>query len=87
MKHPQTCSKCGRGLEPPRGRPSRWCSEGCRRSGELEISRLQAVLRTFELGRASDRMNGMDVTTRDRAMAEVSSRLDRLCGVESKEEK
>jgi hypothetical protein len=27
------------------GRPTRWCREGCQRSGEAELSRLQSIVR------------------------------------------
>ena len=38
---PTECPKCGADLpkrSPKGGRPSRWCSEGCQRSGEAEMS-------------------------------------------------
>lgn len=43
------CQKCGRPLEKPRtGRPPRWCSKGCRRAAEYEITRLQRRLQSLE---------------------------------------
>jgi hypothetical protein len=48
---PTGCPKCGADLPkrlPKGGRPSRWCSEGCQRSGEAEMSRLQSLLRKLE---------------------------------------
>lgn len=44
-----TCKKCGRNLAKPRtGRPPRWCSTGCRRAAEYEITRLQRRLERLE---------------------------------------
>lgn len=43
------CRKCGRDLAKPRtGRPPRWCSTGCRRAAEYEITRLQRRLQSLE---------------------------------------
>ena len=61
MKYlPGSCPKCGTDLvrNPRRGRPARWCSDGCRRSGEDEMSRLSSLLRLFVEGRLVERLDG-----------------------------
>lgn len=78
------CPKCGNKIEPKRGRPARWCGDGCRRSGEDELTRLQSLLRAFEQGRAVDRLNGHDTKKRDQVIAELQARFDHLCGVPGK---
>ncbi len=47
--------RCGKLLEQPAGagRPSTYCSVGCRRAAEYEIRRLDKLLARFE-GRLSD---------------------------------
>lgn len=80
---PSRCPKCGSQLvrSPKGGRPTRWCSEGCKRSGEAEMERLNGLLRTFEMGRAVDRLNGLGTATRDDVIAGLQARYDRLAGV------
>jgi hypothetical protein len=46
------------GQIPKGGRPTRWCSQGCKRSGEDEMSRLSSLLRLFAVGRYVDQLNG-----------------------------
>jgi hypothetical protein len=57
------CVKCGTALEGPDpeargGRPSRFCSQGCKVSAEAEMRRVNVLLRKFEEGRAVDMLNG-----------------------------
>jgi transposase-like protein len=84
MKYtPTTCPKCARPIErsPAGGRPTRWCCEGCKRSGEDELTRLHSLLKILEEGRAVNRLNGMDTTVRDRVIVDLQSRFDHLAGV------
>ncbi len=57
---PTECPKCGNALvrNPKGGRPTRWCSEGCKRSGESEMARLDSLLRLFTEGKYVDLING-----------------------------
>jgi hypothetical protein len=57
---PTECCKCGNPLQrnDKGGRPTRWCSEGCKRSGEAEIARLDSILRLFTEGRYVEYLNG-----------------------------
>jgi hypothetical protein len=54
MKFPVTqCVECGTEMEGPGsrgGRPSRFCSEGCKTSAGAEMRRLNVLLRKFEEG-------------------------------------
>lgn len=86
MKYtPEECPKCGSGLvrSAAGGRPTRWCSEGCKRSGEDEMSRLSSLLRTLEGDRVLDRLNGYPgaVSATNDIMAQLQSRYDHLAGV------
>lgn len=78
---PTECPKCGTALVKGPGRPTRWCSEGCKRSGEAEMSRLDSLLRDFTNGRYVDHLNGRQTGQRDAAIAEMQSRFDHLAGV------
>lgn len=80
---PDECPKCGTELtrSPKGGRPTRWCSEGCKRSGEAEMARLQSILKTYESGRTWDKLNGYATGTRDAVIAELQDRFDHLAGV------
>lgn len=80
--YPNSCAKCRRPLGQSRGRPTRWCSPGCRTSGEAEARRLSAVLAKFEMGRAVDQLNGTSTERRDAVIADLERRLDVLCGVD-----
>jgi hypothetical protein len=87
MKYqPADCPKCGTELvrPPGGGRPTRWCSEGCKRSGEDEMNRLSSLLKTFEEGRAVDKLNGRDTKRRSAVMKRLQSRFDHLAGVPQK---
>jgi hypothetical protein len=81
---PTACPKCGTALasSPKGGRPSRWCCEGCKRSGEAEMARLQTQLRSFEEGRWVHLLNYDEVPARrQRVIAEMQARYDQLAGV------
>jgi hypothetical protein len=84
MKYtPSECPKCGSALvrSPKGGRPTRWCSEGCKRSGESEMSRLESLLRLFTEGKYVDVINGRFDELRDGAIADMQARFDHLAGV------
>lgn len=88
MKYtPTECPKCRSVLvaNPKGGRPTRWCCEGCKRSGEAEMSRLESLLRLFEEGRAVDAVNGRSTKQRDEIIADLQVRYDRLAGVPTDE--
>jgi hypothetical protein len=91
MKYaPSECPKRGSGLvrSAAGGRPTRWCSEGCKRSGEGEMSRLSSLLRTLEGDRVLDRLNGYHrpVCVTGDIMAELQSRYDHLARVPERAE-
>lgn len=84
MKYtPSQCAKCGNNIErnPRGGRPTRWCCEGCKRSGESEMARLESLLRLFTEGKYVDQLNGRLSPERDEALADMQKRFDRLAGV------
>jgi hypothetical protein len=80
---PSACPKCGSELpkrSPRGGRPSRWCSEGCARSGEAETSRVQSQLRKLE----GEMFNGGPPLRLERlrgSIEELQGRFDFLAGV------
>ncbi len=79
------CVKCGVGLERGgRGRPSRFCSEGCKTSTEAEMRRLNTNLRAMELRRAG-LVYGPDAEEARRScdgqIATMQARYDHLAGV------
>jgi hypothetical protein len=67
--------------KPKGGRPTRWCSEGCKRSGESEMARLESLLRLFSEGKYVDWINGRHDKLRDEAIADMQTRFDHLTGV------
>jgi hypothetical protein len=84
MKYmPESCPKCGNMLvrNPKGGRPTRWCCEGCKRSGESEMARLQSLLRLFAEGKYVDMINGRFDQLRAEAIADMQARYDHLAGV------
>jgi hypothetical protein len=81
---PSQCPKCGAELakSPRGGRPTRWCCEGCKRSGEAEMARLQSLLRGFEEGRGVELLNRDEVSPRRvKVIAHMQARYDHLAGV------
>jgi hypothetical protein len=84
MKYtPSDCPKCGSALvkSPKGGRPTRWCSEGCKRSGESEMARLESLLRVFSEGKYVEQLNGRADQRRDEVLANMQKRYDKLAGV------
>lgn len=86
---PSECPKCGNELKqnPAGGRPSRWCCEGCKRSGESEMTRLESLLRQFTEGKYVDMINGRDHKLREEAIADMQQRYDHLAGVRAERTK
>jgi hypothetical protein len=80
---PTECRKCGSALvrSPKGGRPTRWCCEGCKRSGESEMARLEGLLRLFTEGRYVELLNGRPDPRRDDVIADMQKRYDHLAGV------
>ena len=80
---PAECPKCGSPLvkNPNVGRPTCWCCEGCKRSGESEMARLESVLRLFTEGKYVDMINGRPSELPDEALADMQKRFDHLAGV------
>ena len=80
---PSKCPKCGAKLvkNPKGGRPTRWCSEGCKRSGESEMARLESLLRLFTEGKYVEQLNGHSGPRRDECITEMQARFDHLAGV------
>ena len=80
---PSECPKCGTALvkNPGGGRPTRWCCEGCKRSGEDEMSRLSSLLRLYTEGKYHELLNGRPDEHRDKLIAQMQERYDHLAGV------
>lgn len=81
------CVKCGSELhrEGP-GRPSRFCSEGCKSSAVAEMRRLNANLKALELRRAGLVYGPQAEKARqglDAPIAEMQARYDHLAGVKA----
>lgn len=80
------CPKCGAALEPPGssgGRPRRWCSDSCQRSGEAKMRRIGQVLRNLEKDRAWHKVHSSHAPTLARFDAEIATQqacYDRLAG-------
>lgn len=84
--HPTECVKCGAELERGgRGRPSRFCSEGCKASVEAEMRRLTVNLRTLEQRRSTHVAHLMPTDGFDAAIDELQNRFDHLAGVPQRE--
>jgi hypothetical protein len=80
------CVKCGSPLKGPGkqgGRPSRFCGEGCKISGESEMRRLNFLLRKFEEGAGVECLNGDGKVSpkRQKVIAGLRTRFDHLAGV------
>jgi hypothetical protein len=80
---PTECPKCSAELPkraPRGGRPSRWRSEGCRRSGEAEMAPIQGLLKKLE----AELYNGGPPMRLERVAATIEDRqrrYDHLAGV------
>jgi hypothetical protein len=86
MKYrPVVCVKCGGDLPsagPRGGRPSRFCSDGCKLSVEAELRRLTVHLRKAEEGGYWDRLNYDEVKPRrQQVIDDLQRRFDFLAGV------
>jgi hypothetical protein len=92
-RRPTNCVKCDAELQAPGsrgGRPSRFCSEGCKVSAEAEMRRLNVVLRRLEDDRANVPLRGWGysepaklqarIAEFDAAIAPLQKRFDRLAG-------
>ena len=67
---------------PKGGRPSRFCSDGCKISAEAEMRRLNVHLRAFETGRYVELLNRDEVSLRRaNVIAEMQARFDHLAGI------
>lgn len=85
------CVKCGTELERGgRGRPSRFCSEGCKTSVEAEMRRINTNLRDLEHSRSLRNIHMPGATKErleqeraryDASIAELQARYDHLAGV------
>lgn len=81
------CPYCGRDIQPPDvqgGRPRRWCSAGCQRSGEAKMRRINLVLKRLELDKAWQQRHTNHAATIERIdaqIAEQQARYDHLAGV------
>jgi hypothetical protein len=75
------CPKCGGAVSAPGragGRPSRFCSEGCKGSAEAEMRRLNVLLRKFEERRGVAIIGAAERVSqgREKFVAEVRARHD-----------
>ena len=80
---PTECPKCGTELarSPKGGRPTRWCSDGCRNAGEAEMTRLQRLLVKFEEGQTRHLLNYAEANPRrQKVIDEMQARYDHLAG-------
>lgn len=93
----ELCPYCGRDIQPPDvqgGRPRRWCSAGCQRSGEERMRRLHLVLNGLERDkvwqqRHADERYGRETAIEriDELIAERQRVYDHLAGVPEREDK
>ncbi len=87
MDSDSKCPKCGNPLKPPGtsgGRPRRWCSPGCQRSGEAQMRRINLVLKRLELDKAWHQRHSNHPATIERIDATIAERqraYDHLAGV------
>jgi hypothetical protein len=82
--HPESCPKCGTAIlrSPNGGRPTRWCCDGCKISGEAEMGRLSALMKKHLEGLYYDKLNRFPGTaSREALLAEMQARYDHLAGV------
>jgi hypothetical protein len=82
----ELCPNCDRDIQPPDtqgGRPRRWCSAGCQRSGEAEMRRLHRVLVRLELDKVLQQRHGRPAMIEriDEQIAERKRAYDHLAGV------
>jgi hypothetical protein len=83
----ELCPYCGRDIQPPDvqgGRPRRWCSAGCKRSGEAKMRRINLVLKRLELDKVWQERHGRHAATIERIDAQIAEQqacYDHLAGV------
>ena len=66
----------------PTMHPTRWCCEGCKRSGESEKGRLESLLRRAEEERYEIRLRtGVSSERRNEIIADMQKRYGHLAGV------
>jgi hypothetical protein len=84
-----SCPKCGTSLKPPGhsgGRPKRWCSEGCRRSGESEMRILHCEMKNLQRRRSDYLLRSQyldpskQVEKVDALIADLRAKYDQLAG-------
>lgn len=82
------CVKCGAELQRGgRGRPSRFCSDGCKSSAEAEMRRINVNLRKLEERRANEVYGSPDHRARlDGSISELQRRFDHLSGVPNRQD-
>ena len=81
MKIIPKCPKCGSALprrEPGPGRPSRYCSVGCRRSAEFEIRRIDRAIEKVEDRLRLIRTSDMPEVGRREGLAKYEAELAQL---------
>ncbi|SKY52346.1 Uncharacterised protein [Mycobacteroides abscessus subsp. massiliense] len=80
------CVKCSHELDRGRpGRPSRFCSDGCKASTEAEMRRVNVHLRKAEERRNLALLHNMPTANHDRVIADLQTRYDHLAGVPAAE--
>jgi hypothetical protein len=78
---PTQCVKCGSELERGRGRPSRFCCDGCKASAEAEMRRINTVLRKYEDQLAWREVIGKPPGGVAKVIGDMQKRFDHLAGV------
>jgi hypothetical protein len=79
----ELCPHCGCDIQPPDtqgGRPRRWCSPGCQRSGEARMRRINGLLKRLEGKKSWNQLHGHDSTRYDEVIAEWQQQYDHLAG-------
>jgi hypothetical protein len=80
------CPNCLTALERPgesRGRPRRWCSDGCKRSGEGKMRRLHQALKALDRDKVRQLRHSNHAATIariDELIEERQREYDRLAG-------
>ncbi len=77
----KVCKSCGLSLPVNKaGRPSEYCSTGCRRAAEFEIRRVNRRLESLETSLSSMRINPRDALT---DMIEGRTHAERVAAVQA----
>ena len=86
MEMDSKCPNCDRDIQPPDtqgGRPRRWCSAGCQRSGEARMRRINLVLKRLELDKVWQQRHSHHpamIERIDELIAERQRQYDHLAG-------